>query len=158
MTPTGEEIAQLIIELLHDIESKTCAPGEVPRVTPGKIYPHGFRPRFSLDNARIHVSAKSMLTQEGFLTPDRFISLPPYSGDIHKVIEQVHAVCNSEFDKELERLEEAEESIEGYQVMYLNTFYEKVTQQWIQASVTSLQSTFAQIILAGGAYPSKEFR
>jgi hypothetical protein len=111
-----------------------------------------------LDNARIHHTAKSILTTSGILTPDRFIALPPYSGDIHKVIEQVHAVCGNSFTKALERLEEACESIEEYQVMYIDIFYEKVTRDWIQKAVTSLQSTFQAIIMAGGCYPSKEFR
>jgi hypothetical protein len=59
-------------------------------------------PIYSFDNPSIHVNDKSYLhelglVQDDLVTPtNAWLKLPPYSGDLHRTIERVHArVCRA---------------------------------------------------------------
>jgi hypothetical protein len=118
-----------------------------------------FKPLWSLDNAPVHGTAISgpwPTRPEGLWN---VVSPPPYSPDLHKVIEHVHArVCTEFMDWIVKNPNTAYDCIEDYYARLEYMFQEIITPESVRKDVDSLLQTFAKVLEAGGGYPEPKYR
>jgi hypothetical protein len=152
-SPTAEEIQDLVKTVVAEVAAQTCAAGEQPDIL--KPFPHGFVPCISLDNAPVHTRAKVALVAQH--VPCTFEEIPPYSPDIHKVIEHVHAIVHQAFMARLRRcqVDNLPESMSDVFRIVRHLFKTKITTAGIQEDILSLQATLQAIINRGGQWPEK---
>jgi len=155
-TPNSDEIVDIVRDLLARIQKCICAAGEQPCAT--KPFPAGFKPRISLDNAACHTRAKAVLREDpAFCAAAELVDLPPWSPDLHKVIEHTHANLQRVF---LDHLGDSP-SYEDVPAMFAKLqqlFQKHITAESVQKDVLSLQHTAEAIIKCDGYYPDKALR
>jgi hypothetical protein len=101
----------------------------------------------SYDHAGAHDSAEATELLEGMgITQDEQsrLPLPALSPDFHRVIEHVHATACKAFNKKL-RDTEGRRSIEVYQKMYQEAFYEAVKADSVQADIKGLRQLWEYV-------------
>lgn len=110
---------------------------------------------YSYDNPRIHQGAQDDLEEIGISPLDR-VPLPPYSPDMHKVIEHIH----SNLGKALKRRLDEDSRIckpKHYAEVLQEEFYKMDTAS-IQSDIKSLKKTYNEIARRGGEWPHSCFR
>lgn len=136
---------------------------EVARLWLIGTIPRDFQPIWSLDNAPVHAAAYNDPDWRQNKPPGCFTQVKPptYSPDLHKIIEHVHGTVVTAAKKELLSMNtepEPDDSIQPYFEMYRNNFHSHITAQSVQADITSLPTTYAEVIKDGGGYPARRFR
>ena len=156
-SPTWEEIKDIVKAMLARVASMTCAAGERP--TADKPFPHGFTPNISLDNAACHNKAKAEMRADPTVHAT-FDDIPPYSPDIHKCIEHVHAVLHQAFVETLThtKADALPDTVPELFQLVQRLFQTRITVRMVQADILSLQRTLAAIVDGNGAYPVKALR
>ena len=134
-----------------------------PHKAEGKL-PANFMPMWSLDNANIHKAA----TKEWMNNPElrrrdisgALLPPPPYSPDLHKVIEHIHAHISKVFYKWLhENSHVLHPTITPYSEKVKEIiFKEEFSAKSIGADVDSLKETYREVIRLDGSYPASVFR
>ena len=128
------------------------------------IFRPGYKPIWSFDNARPHTSAmESGLLEPAGVTKRTRARLPPYSSDMHKVVE--HAIGNTvaAFHRKV-RATSRVRTMEGYIAMLTAAFNEVNTADRISRDVESLMGTYRVIAASKaeggveGGWPPKQFR
>ena len=128
------------------------------------IFRTGYKPIWSFDNARHHISAlESGLLEPAGVTKRTRARLPPYSSDMHKVVE--HAIGNTvaAFHRRL-RANSRVRTMEGYIAMLTAAFFEVNTADRISRDVSSLKGTYRVIAASRaeggveGGWPPKQYR
>lgn len=156
--PTAQEIQDFLADLFKKIKQMTCAPGEAPG--PSKPFLPTYQPMISLDNASIHIKAvedKEWLRQHPW--GGRRLPLPPYSPDIHKVIEHVHGTITNTFRERLRALKQPHGTVLEYYQEVEDIFYQKFSSDGVSRDQQSLQLTCREILKQNGGYPpQKKFR
>lgn len=159
-TPTAKEITDFLSDVEEAVQQMKCKPGEQP--SSDKPFPPDFVPLISLDNAAVHVKAiEDYVKQSADPTMARFrfsCSPPPYSPDLHKVIEHVHGTVCTAFNKQLQDLKAEPKSIVQLYNKLEDIFYSMTTAASVQKDVDSLQETFKQVIDLEGAFPPAKYR
>ena len=124
--------------------------------------PHNFFPIWSLDNAPVHAKAYNDLTWKNKPAGDfGHAQPPPYSPDLHKVIEHVHGTVCVKFREELDKMTHPLPTIKEYFRKIQLIFYTSITAQSVQEDVRSLfgaEGTMMQIVGAKGGYPAAKYR
>lgn len=110
---------------------------------------------YSYDNPRIHESAADLLERAGISPADR-VPLPPYSPDMHKVIEHAHSNLQQIF-KQMIRDNSNIKTPVGYEYA-LRRAAKQLSKESIARDVQSLPETYKAIIKEGGKWPAKKFR
>lgn len=150
-----EPTAKAIQDFLHD-----CNQRIVSLKVEGKL-PKNFYPLWSLDNTNIHKCAIANWGTNPDLTKlgidGQLLLPPPYSPDLHKVVEHVHAQLCQEFYKWLHGSEPLHD-IQAYFAQLEKIFKKIITAKSIQKDVQSLLQTYDAVIECEGQYPPKKFR
>jgi hypothetical protein len=128
------------------------------------VFKPGYKPIWSFDNARHHTSAleSGQLAPAGITKRTR-ARLPPYSSDMHKVVE--HAIANTvaTFHRKL-RASRRVRTMAGYISMLRAAFFEVNTADRINRDVESLMATYRVIAASKanggveGGWPPKQYR
>lgn len=146
-------------EVAAELDKKTASWWEQP--SQSKPIPYGAKFDYSLDNARVHKAAYS---EETVAWPDKptngtfgVVQPPPYSPDLHKVIEHVHGTICSAFRQEIQAMGPAED-INTYFAKLKQLFYQKTTAASVQKDCQSLKQTIQEVIKLEGAWPAAQFR
>jgi hypothetical protein len=148
--PAGAEIQAFIEETADKLKAHP--------LIPANFRPY-FLPLWSLDNAPVHKAAISMAWPNKPAGLFNSVSPPPYSPDLHKVIEHVHArVCTEFMDWIVKHPNIVYNTIEEYFARLENIFYSVITAEIVKKDVQSLQLTFAKVVEAQGGYPAPKFR
>lgn len=148
--PAAAEIQAFIEE--------TAAKLQAHPAVPASFKPH-FKTLWSLDNAPVHGTAISSTWPTKPAGLFGVVSPPPYSPDMHKVIEHVHAIVCTEFmDWIVKHPNVVYSTIEEYFDRLEHIFYTVITSESVRKDVASLQLTYAKIIEAGGGYPAPQYR
>ncbi|KAG2490521.1 hypothetical protein HYH03_011142 [Edaphochlamys debaryana] len=163
--PTGEEIATFLGEV-YDKNEQLCkeASRKGNKVT--------CRPIWSLDNASVNKNAVGEWhCGRAPITANNVTNLPPYSGDMHNVIETSHAlICyklqQSVNERGRELAEEAENTgmaspdpLTVYIDKLQEIFTDTLTPEWGMKTVKRLfATTLPAILAADGNYPEKAYR
>lgn len=147
-----------VAELLQKFREKTCPAGSQP--TPDKPIPHGLPPLFSMDNASVHLKMRELAQQQLGISPTTFTmcSPPPYSGDLHKVVEHVHGTICEEFNRYILDLTVPPTDITDLFAKLEAIFFKEITPKSVQQDMKSLEQTFKEVIRLEGAYPARRFR
>jgi hypothetical protein len=118
------------------------------------------RPILSWDNAPIHGSVREGDWEGLGIGVQTHTLLPPYSPDIHSVIELSHAVLMREMNRYIRRRGAREgDGLVQYTNVLLRLFKRVITPEWAQATTHRLfTKVLAAIIQKGGDYPSKHLR
>lgn len=118
-------------------------------------------PIWSWDNARIHgdITDGESWADLGITALDH-TRLPPYSPDMHSVIELSHAHLMSAMQKYINgRQSGPEDDLVAYTSQLQKLFKEMITPEWVQATTHRLFLVVLPAILAaGGNYPPKQKR
>lgn len=156
LSPTAQEIQDLVKAVVAEIAAQTCAEGEEPDTL--KPFPAGFVPCISLDNAPVHTRAKEAMVAQHM--PCTFERIPPYSPDIHKVIEHVHGIVQRAFQRNLLRrsAENLPDTVPELFATMRSIFDRKVTTTLVRKDILSLQATLQAIIDNKGRYPERKLR
>jgi hypothetical protein len=146
--------------VLNKFMSMTCKLDSTPQPTPDKPIPARCVPIFSMDNASVHVRLRDVFALGQLKMPKSSFdcSPPPYSGDLHKVIEHVHGTLCSAFERWLERQTKMPDTLEELYAKLEAMFYDIITPESVQKDVASLQDTFKEVIRLGGQNPARKFR
>lgn len=117
-------------------------------------------PIFSWDNARIHGNVREDDWASWGITTRTHTLLPPYSPDMHSVIELSHARVMDAMQKFMnDRVGIADDSLPVYTKKVEELFFEVITPAWAQATTHRLFIEVLPAILeAGGDYPPKQLR
>ena len=108
------------------------------------------RPVLSMDNDRIHTSAR--LADMGI--PSRYrLKLPPYSPDLHRVIERVHGRICMEFRKQL-HYDHSICTPKQYCKLLKEIFYSSQSQKVIAKDVDGLPDLWQHVARSGKYGPS----
>jgi len=114
------------------------------------------QPIFSYDNIKLHEGA------EGVIDPSERAPLPPYSPDMHKVIEHVFNWLSEAFRVHVLAAIIADNH--GGKIYRLQTWYkiiEGLTKayetEWVQADIKTLKSIYAVIIENEGRHAPRPF-
>jgi hypothetical protein len=126
---------------------------------------NGTKVMFSYDSARIHTSAmklvdeasgKRVLAAYGF-TDARRLLLPPYSPDMHRVIEHTHGTAELMFQKWLyENPKKC--TIHQYKVAFEGIYRECCSAQAIAADVAGLPELYSWIYSHEGEWAPNRMR
>lgn len=160
-SPTAEEMADFIMEVLDYINSHKYPYGSEP--TADKPFPSTFIPLISLDNAAVHMRLREVFPYSaecGVLNPIAFnqCSPPPYSPDMHKVIEHPHGTICSALNRWLERRKTNLPNIWEVFKKLEQLFYQLITPESVQKDIKSLKCTFKKVVQLKGAWPPRKYR
>ena len=150
-SPTGQEVADFLLDVQQKIEARSKLPS----------YPSKVKPVFSLDNAACHKAAKSLLCKKhkGKFKQDSFLDLPPYSPDLHKVIEHVHGTICTKFKKLGRDQKHVFGTCTEYQDLMCKIFYDsKSSKRSVVQDTQSLYETMLEVVKVQGGYPPSIFR
>lgn len=111
-------------------------------------------PLWSYDNATVHLN-KTEMAAVGITEANR-LPLPPLSGDMHKVIEHVHARLIKAFKEEVVKLGRVCEPHE-YMELLSSLFFKIITADQIARDVDSLKPLYAAIIKAQGGQVAQKW-
>lgn len=158
--PNAPEIQKFIEDVHEKLDSLTITPGQLE--TFKRPIPSGWRAEWSLDNAAVHKKAYEDPAWEKKPKNASFgqVQPPPYSPDMHKVIEHVHGTLCSAFRVWLEanHKEAAEMDIPTLFKQLEKLFYQHITVQSVRKDLQSLAKTFSQVKELNGAYPAAKYR
>jgi hypothetical protein len=118
---------------------------------------------WSWDNARIHGRVAEGEWEEMGITPEEFTNLPPYSPDLHNVIERSHARVMMDMQNfinmRVTTTTYANDSLPPYIAELQAVFTRTITPQWAQAATYHLfLRTLPSIIQNRGDYADRRFR
>ena len=119
-------------------------------------------PIYSFDNPSIHKNNKTYLAELGLAHPgsdkptDTWLKLPPYSGDLHRTIERVHARVCGIFQRWLDD-EFTEWSMEQYCHTLQGIFYKSQTPALIQGCMKNIHLLYSKVIELKGAKAPRPF-
>lgn len=116
-------------------------------------------PTLSFDNPRVHGGPNRWIEIMNAcrLSKEQRFLLPPYSPDMHRVIEHTHARLVSDFQGWL-NTHVGDFDLPAYKAKLQELFYERQTADVIAADVSTLPALYGAIIRAEGAWPPKSFR
>lgn len=157
--PTAREFAEVVMKPIIQAGRSLQNNAKYKRYFPGDA-----ETLYSFDSARIHQAAlvkdpngTTLLTPYWFQEGVHRVPLPPYSPDMHKVIEHTHAVAEAKFGKWL--MEDTKKyNIEEYKAKFEQIYRESCTHKVVAADVQTLHDTYDAIVNVGGDWPVKEFR
>lgn len=117
---------------------------------------------FSWDNASIHGNVrKGQWDQDGITVADHTL-LPPYSPDMHNVIELCHANITRALQEEVNSTATAESpelDAPAWCAKLQQIFAQRITHEWVCATLKRMYAvTLPAILEAKGHWPSKEYR
>lgn len=148
--PTREEFGDFLRDLLPEIQAFKAKNGW-PAVLANQ------EPVLSWDNNRIHDSPTKWAEVKQ-LYPFKLLGIPPYSPDIHSVIEHSHATLTSAFQKYVNQCPHTtkmQEYIDQLKVI----FHQVITPASIQGDCQRLLTqVLPWIISSGGTYPPRQLR
>lgn len=123
-------------------------------------------PIFSFDNPSIHKASLSNLKRLGLVAPgatngevptEAWLQLPPYSGDLHRTIERVHARLCGDFQRWVDD-DRAEYTMKAY-CKCLKSFFEKrQSPSVISACMQSLPALYKHVVELQGAKARPPFK
>ena len=130
-----------------------------------KLVEKGMKPAditWSWDNAAIHGSVEEGEWEDGpvRITPDNHTMLPPYSPDMHSMIEMSHALVCGELQKFVNNLKPSpNQPLQTYIDKLYEIFYQHCDQAWGRETLRRVFcTTIPAIIDAKGGWPDKAFR
>jgi hypothetical protein len=115
----------------------------------------------SLDNASVHGEEDSEEWVNMDVRPDQRTHLPPYSPDMHSVIELSHSQVMRRMQDYINdrRVPASEDSLPPYIDTLKTIFKETITSAWAQSTTHRLFTKVLPAVLkAEGAYPPKRLR
>jgi hypothetical protein len=121
-------------------------------------------PIYSFDNPRIHIDL-AVLLQLGMAEMDRDgkvlvtakrLVLPPYSGDLHRCIERLHARICGKFQDWVNKTTAAY-SMFGYCQMLQHIFYTTETHDITYKDIQSIDALYQKVIELDGAKAPRPF-
>lgn len=123
-------------------------------------HPNHFTPQcswiLSLDQASIHTSENAGLSEAGLEEGKNLIWNPARSGDLHKPIENVHAMMVAWY-MEVLRNEKGCLTVEQHKKKFRDLFFNKLTPDIIQKDILHLKHLYAKVIKAKGWWgPNKD--
>jgi hypothetical protein len=123
-----------------------------------KLYKQKVQPIFSYDGARHHTSNRLMaFLPAGYDTADNF-PLPPYSPDIHRVIEHAHGRATSEFQKWVYSNNMPGLTVDDYKREFESIYMKCCSAEVINADVEGLPELFDNIIENEGGWADAKYR
>ena len=151
--PTKVEIQDFVDDVHEVVVASQCGPGEQPSST--HPLPHLFPAIYSLDNASINEpTAEWKASRKWFFRHP----LPPYSPDLHKVIEHTHTHVVAVFEGQLQSMARPAKTIDEYSQMVLGIFKDQVKPQSIMADTRDLERTCKEVLRLDGQLPAPDFR
>jgi hypothetical protein len=108
------------------------------------------KPLLSMDNDKIHTSAK--LAAVG-ISKESLVELPPYSPDLHRVIERVHARICTELRKRI-HYDSSVRTAKQYADLLEKIFHETQTQAVIAKDVEGLPHLWQHVAKSGEYAPA----
>jgi hypothetical protein len=123
-------------------------------------------PIFSFDNPSIHVASITNLKQLGLVPPDSkdakvptdaWLQLPPYSGDLHRTIERVHARVCGVFQRWIDD-DSGDYTMLAYCKCLANYFKTTQTPAVISSCMQSLPELYAHVVELQGAKAHRPFK
>lgn len=117
-------------------------------------------PIWSWDNAGIHRSVREGDWEKDGITTDNHTQLPPYSPDMHSVIELCHARLSQHMTEFINtRVGVPDDNLLAYTTELQSAFSTLITPAWVQATTHRLFITvLPEILNARGMFASKQFR
>lgn len=117
------------------------------------------KPIWSLDATSIHTCAINDKKWDADRPPGNFkvAQVPPYSPDLHKVIEHVHGIVTEWFRDAKFKMIEAPRTIEAWFDVVKEGFY-AIHKTSIQNDITSLLDTYKATLKRKGAFSIKKTR
>ena len=117
-------------------------------------------PVWSWDNARIHGAVAAGAWTDLGITTANHTNLPPYSPDMHNVIETTHAIIMKHMQDFMnQRAPQPTDTLQIYTDQLQAIFKEHITPKYIKSLTHRLFSvTLPAIVEAEGHYPSKTQR
>lgn len=113
---------------------------------------------WSFDNDRVHQSALPMLREQGLLTNTNRAPLPPFSPDMHKVVEHCIARLTCMVAAELADTEDVHQNVAYWMAKLEEMFFGGISAESIARDVASLAETYMAILEVEGAWPAKKYR
>lgn len=115
---------------------------------------------FSWDNAGIHRSVREGDWEADGITTDNHTLLPPYSPDMHSVIELCHARLSSHMTDFINaRVGAPGDNLLAYTNELQSVFSSKITPEWVRATTHRLfTKVLPEILKVQGMFASKQFR
>lgn len=159
--PTAEEFADFIKDVDKEMRARIEDPTHAHSIH--ELWPHDddgnqLDPLYSYDNTNIHEAAWQFFGGMDILR----YPLPPYSPDMHKVIEHVHAIICTALRSWITHEEEHAPGEVVHGTLYMDKlteiFNEKIQPSSIKKDCMSLVATYRAIIHSDGSYPPKRFR
>lgn len=134
--PTAEEFADIMKQLRPKAEK--IIKDNARRLN----YPDRARPIYSFDGPSIHKAAVGELLSDIIITGEHgnCFPLPPYCGDVHKVIEHVHGILTKQMQIFLRHVRERY-SVQVYREQ-LKHLFNIIKPQSVQRDADSLLDTF----------------
>lgn len=113
-------------------------------------------PIFSFDNASCHVQGDT-LSYLRLIEGDNWARLPPHSGDLHRVIERVHARLCGRFQDWL--YEDCTPlSMVDYCAKLESLFYSTQTADIHSADISTIHALYQQVLERDGGLPPAQYR
>lgn len=118
------------------------------------------QPIFSWDNARIHGSVQNGDWADLGITTTTHTVLPPYSPDMHSVIELSHAHVTAHMQEFIDNHPTGpQDALPNYTQVLEELFYKHITPEWAQRTTHRLfLKVLPAILSANGQYPPKSLR
>lgn len=117
---------------------------------------HTCCPIFSFDNASCHVN-QDMLAHLHLIVGDNWVRLPPHSGDLHRVIERVHARLCGAFQDWLYE-DSALLSMAEYCEKLESLFYSTQKAEIHSADISTIHELYQQVLSRDGGLPPAHYR
>jgi hypothetical protein len=124
------------------------------RLTGG--WPPNNGPIYSFDNASCH-KEENTLYYLGLIAGLSYDPLPPHSGDLHRVIERVHARLCGKFAAWLYE-DSTPRSMPQYCSHLRSLFYETELADIHAADISSINKLYARVVQLAGGRPEAEYR
>lgn len=150
-------------ELQHTVQEMLSKPewAEAWKTLTGGT-PEECPPIYSFDNPSIHRNDHAHLRELGLMAADStkatdaWLELPPYSGDLHRTIERVHARICGEFQRQLED-ESCKRSMQFYCERLAKIFYETQTTVTVSECLASISSLYEHVVAKQGAKAERPY-
>lgn len=113
-------------------------------------------PIFSFDNASCHVHADT-LAHLRLIEGENWARLPPHSGDLHRVIERVHARLCGAFQDWLYE-DSTPLSMAEYCEKLESLFYSTQTANIHSADISTIHELYQQVVACDGGMPPALYR
>lgn len=163
-TPTAEEIQQIIKEIDAKVK-QAMADGN---------WPANQEPVYSLDNVVVHRSAvRAWDDATGWRKQahvwGQLIMPPPYSPDLHQVVEHAIANMTTEFKNRMSgdlgglvpagrQERDVFKTVQDYFLVQVQCFQDANPAQYIKKNCDKLEKTYNEVIRLGGCYPAANLR